>query len=214
MGKIRKFSLIIILLLLVVTTMISVSYAYFTMAASVNNKISTNATMPTCATLSFPNESKLTLSGNTSAPVSDAKVISTASNTAHANDYLYTFSVTNNCGTSVDLAFVIASSSKIAASQIKYILINTSEGMPSSGKYLSAATNKTLTANQKADLAKQGKTVTSAYVLKTQTMTIGQTINFKLYMWVDHYEGNTSGANDNTTQNGSFSGYIVALTPD
>lgn len=214
MGKVRRISLMVIVLMIVVATAVSVSYAYFTATTSLNNKITTNTTIPNCATLSFPKENKLTLSGNTSAPVSDAKVISTASNTTHANDYLYSFSVTNNCGTSVDLAFVVASSSKISTSQIKYILINTSESMPSSGKYLSAATNKTLTANQKADLALQGKNVTSAYVLKTQTMTIGQTINFKLYMWVDHYEGNTSGANDNTTQNGSFSGYIVALTPD
>ena len=56
----------------------------------------------------------------------------------------------------------------------------------------------------------------NSYIIDSYAVSVGETVNYEVYLWVDYYEGDITrtGLNDNSTEGKDFSAAISILTND
>lgn len=199
--KTRKVMLIIIFVLLVLCTLISVSYAFYIVLPNKTQNVTTNTTLPSCASITLSGTSTVSLTGDHAAPVSDLKVLS-------STNYEYTFIVKNNCASqaAIVVALVPTNSSTLQIQAVKYAIKESSGSYPNAGSFLNL-NPVNLNTNAKSDIKIQtGTEYTKGYQVLSTTLAANVTKTYKISVWVDVDEG---GLSDNATMNKNFISYVV-----
>ncbi|MBQ6840960.1 MAG: hypothetical protein IJO63_02440 [Bacilli bacterium] len=201
----RKITLSVISTLILICTIISASYAFYVIAVSEKVDIATEVKIPACASADLGSATKISLTGDNAAPISDLKALSSTT-------YRYAFTVTNNCSVTSNLVISVAptTSSTMPMTALKYALVEQSADAPKHGSYFNDA--KALTAQIVSEVkANANVTVDVGYEILSTTIAAGKTKSYYLYLWVDYYEGDKTqtGANNNITLNKSFEGQLI-----
>lgn len=197
-AKLRKFLLIFIGALLGICFYISISYAYYTGNISIAG--STGANIQADGDVVLIDTTAITLTGDKSAPISDAKALS-------STNYRNQIQIRNDkkASASVNVYMVPVSASNMSVSAVKYVLYDSAGTKPTSGTALNSST-LTLTDAQKSLITAKGFTPTSTgYKLGTFSIATNTTKTYNLYLWVNRNETGTH----NATINQRFEGVIL-----
>ncbi|MBQ6840959.1 MAG: hypothetical protein IJO63_02435 [Bacilli bacterium] len=204
----RKTLLSIISTLILICTLISGSYAFYVIAVSEKVDIATEVKIPACASADLGSATQISLTGDTAAPISDLKALSSTT-------YRYAFKVTNNCNVTSKLVISLApsTSSTLPANALKYAIVEQGGSLPTAGSYLNSGNSEKLLTSQIVSEVKANTNITVkyGYELLNTTISAGTSKNYYLYLWVDYYEGDRTqtGANNNITLNKTFSGQLI-----
>lgn len=197
---------------------ISITYAFFDVTTSKPENIGGITAQTECLNISYNETDKIDLDYNY--PVSDEyalknikPVIVTVKNncTNNVEDLTYTLAITS---LSNSTGFI--SDDKIRVN-IKKTAANESETTLKDTDYLSNLTALTagkaytyLNNDLNSRASTSAYTNRSSYIIDNVNIANGITNTYKVYLWVDYYEGDTThtGKNDNTTQGLNFSAAI------
>ncbi len=212
LSKAKEIALVVILILIAIN--LTVSYSYFSVNTTHDNTLSTISGHVNCLDITYEEQNSLNLSGQY--PVSDEWAL--------ANMTPVTITVENNCeNTDERLNYTLALSTLrnttgfINDNQIRMHLKRTmygdTEKIFKNTDYVSSL-NQLEPGNAldfiTQDLQTRGitssYTTITNYVLDSTDIGAGETNTYRLYLWIDYYEGDTThtGLNDNTTQNKQY----------
>ena len=196
----RKKMLYLIIGLLGLCTIISVSYAYYTISPSSAQNISTVSSFTHC--LSLTTSSTVNVTGDYAIPISDAKALS-------SDNYRIAFTIQNSCSSALEVkvAFAPGLTNTLPMAALKYAIYEQSGVKPNSGTYLS--TNEIPLADAViADVAaKTADTVSSGYELSdTITLNAGSSKSYYVYTWIAEDEG---GLESGSTMNKNVNLHLV-----
>ena len=198
----RKISLYIIVFLLGICTLLSVSYAYYAVYPNGADNIVTNVVLENpCIQFSSTTGSP---SVDYQIPISDAKALS-------GTTYRKTLTIKNVCATNeeVKIFFAPSSTSTVPVTALKYAIHKSSETKPTAGSTFSTTFSfNSQTINDVATVT--GETLSSGYLMRTETISHGSTSTFYVYVWIDSAEGGTP----NSTANKKLAFHIVVGESD
>ena len=212
LSKAKEIALVVILILIAIN--LTVSYSYFSVNTTHDNTLSTISGHVNCLDITYEEQNSLNLSGQY--PVSDEWAL--------ANMTPVTITVENNCeNTDERLNYTLALSTLRNATgfindnqirmHLKRTMYGDTEKIFKNTDYVSSL-NQLEPGNAldfiTQDLQTRGitssySTITN-YVLDSTDIGAGETNTYRLYLWIDYYEGDTThtGLNDNTTQNKQY----------
>lgn len=214
----KYFFLAMVLVLCVIVLGVTVTYAYFKVSTTNDSTLADVSASLECVDISYSEENTINLDYDY--PISDDYAL--------ANVSPVTVKVTNNCTKNVkNVNYVLAlttlnnGSNYIEDSKmrlaVKRQLGTNSETTFIATDYLSNLTKLTsgnaytyLTEDLANRSVTQGYTNKISYTVDSNSIGNGETNTYKIYLWVDYYEGDTThtGLNDNSTQGQSFTSAI------
>lgn len=209
MMKKRKIILSIIMVMLVICTLLSVSYAFYTINAGDQiAELGTETIIPSCADAPLSGGTIVALKNDNSSPVSDAKALNSG------DTYRYSFSITNGCTTNYKIKIALAPSvnSTMPYRAIKYALIERNASIPTTGKYLIDLTEEELSSDIVREVYEQTSIdVETGFAILDATLSANETKDYYLYVWVDYYEGDrtSTGVYNNSTTDTMFTANLV-----
>ena len=213
LSKSRKKALIVIGVLLLIAIGIGTSYSYFQVNTTYDGTLSVINGNLSCLDITYNEQNTLNLTNQY--PVTD--------DWALANMTPVTVTVTNNCVNTTDrINYTLAlttlknSTGYILDNQVrahvKRTLPNDTEKIFKQTDYLS---NYNVLPSGNAldyitqDLSTRGLNTYATktnYIIDSNSVGVGETNTYKIYLWMDYYEGDTThtGLNDNSTENKQF----------
>ena len=197
----RKVALTIISILIAVCVLLSFSYAIYIISPSNTHNIAVTANIPSCAGITLNNDTKITLTGDRAAPISDSKALS-------SENYRYSFTVSNGCSSSATMkvALALGSASTMPEGTIKYAIYESTGSIPSSGTFLNTNT-KVLTNQIISEVTDvTNDTLSIGYEILSTTLATNTSKTYYVYIWIDENEG---GLGNNTTIDKSFIGHLI-----
>ena len=207
-SKRKNLIYIIIFGILLLSILFSASYAYFSVDTTNTNKLGNITSTIDCIGVIYSETNTISLENTY--PVTDEYAL--------ANYTPVTITVTNNCSAQLFYYFTITSLSNatgyIPDNKVSLALDKKNnnsafsrEQNPKFVSYLNKVpSSDILNTTLLADLNRRPETSSytnkNNYVLDHDSILQGQTKTYKLYMWVDYYEGDVThtGLNNNTTQ--------------
>ena len=220
-NKTKKESYFVYAILFVVILVlvgITVTYAFFQVETNYSNTLgSVNATME-CINISYSESNTINLDYNY--PITDSYALSNVTpvtvqvknnctnNTAAVNYTLALTSLSNSTGYIADSKIRINAKRKLGSA---------SETTLVSTKYLNSLTKLTsgnaytyLTQDLSSRASVKSYANKTSYTIDSGTIANGVTNTYKVYLWVDYYEGDTThtGLNDNSTEGQNFAAAI------
>ncbi len=220
--KMSKYILLAVLFVVgLIGLGVTVTYAYFKASTSYDSTLGNVSGSLECINISYSEEGAIGLDYNY--PISDAFALD--------NIRPVTVSVTNNCSSNVNavnyaltLTTLNNGSNYIEDSKIRTNIkrkIGTgSETTFKNTSYLNSLTPLTsgnaytyLTEDLQTRANVSTYTNKTSYTIDNNTIANGQTNTYKIYLWVDYYEGDTThtGLNDNSTQGKNFASAISLI---
>jgi len=215
--KLKKVTIILAIVAVLLIGAISIAYAYIRVSTSYDSTLSNIDGELDCLDITY-SESGL-ISANENYPISDTYALTRTP---------VTVTITNNCTTNLeDISYVLAFTS--LKNNTGYIPDNKMRIATKRKLNSSAETNLTeATYLNSLDTITSGNTYTylnnkltenndtniytnkTHYVIDKNTIGAGETNTYKVYVWIDYYEGDTThtGLNDNTTEGLDFKGTI------
>ena len=207
--------------ILFLSVLLASSYAYFNVDTTNTNRLGNITGSIDCLGVVYSESGTIIL--NNEAPVTDQYAL--------ANYTPVTITVTNNCSNSTFYYLTFSSLANatgyIPDSKIN-IAVDKKTGNESyyrvvNPKFVSNLTSIASTDNLNiiltSDLNRRNETKNytnkTNYVLDADNLAAGATRNYKVYLWVDYYEGDTTqtGLNNNTTQGLDYKGSL-GVVPD
>lgn len=213
-SKKKNMVLIIVFGILLIAIIFSASYAYFRVNTSSNGTLSNISGTLECLDITYSEENVINLSNQY--PMADEYALNnltpltvTVTNNCSANieavNYVLTYtSLSENTGYIPDNKMKVAVRRKIDTNTEKTAIL---PSYVSDLETLTSGTTYTMLTN---DLANRQNVSTytnkTNYVLDRNTVAAGTTNIYKVYMWIDYYEGDTTheGLNNNSTQNKDY----------
>ena len=219
-SKRKNMALIIVFGILLIAIIFSASYAYFRVNTSSNGTLSNiNGTLD-CLDITYSEANVINLSNQY--PITDEYAL------GHITPLNVT--VTNNCSANIDnVNYVLALTSLSNATgfiedskmriHVKRTLDGDSEKVFKSSDYVNSLalleagyTYNYLSNEINNDSNLKNYTNKKIYRIDNNTIGAGETNTYKIYVWIDYYEGDTThtGLNDNSTENKTYK-YNVSL---
>lgn len=207
----------VLFVIILILVGITVSYAYFKVNVSESGTSSISAAAD-CIDISYSEENTIDLDYNY--PVTDEYAL--------ANVRPVTIKVKNNCSNNIDnVNYTLAITSLANATgyisdnkiriNVKKQVGSAAESQLITSNYLSNLTNLTsgnaynyLVSDLASRTGISSYTNKTSYTIDSNSIANGVTNIYKVYLWVDYYEGDTThtGLNDNSTQNQKFASAI------
>ena len=220
-NKRRNMIYIIIFGILLLSILFSASYAYFSVDTTNTNKLGNIIGNIDCVGVVYSESDTISLENNY--PVTDEYALAnytpvtvTVTNNCSASTFYYlTFSsLANNTGYIPDNKINIAADKK-TGNESFYRVINTKfvsylTEIPSADTLNTVLTNDLNRRNETKNFTNK-----TNYVLDADYLASGVTRTYRVYLWVDYYEGDVTetGLNNNTTQGLDYKASI-GVVPD
>ena len=221
-NKKKKILLILAFFVLLLILFIGITYSYFDVGTSFNGNLGNISSSIECINVSLSTEDLIMLENQH--PVTDEYALE--------NYTPVTITVTNHCTSNPkNTAYTLAISSfsdetgYIQDSQIRTKItrnlnnsgeeviknidyLNTLTGL-TTGRVYDNITNYLNKRNDTKDFANK-----TSYIIDSASIGNGQTNIYKVYLWIDYYEGDTTqtGLNNNLTQGKSFKSLISLIS--
>ena len=204
----RKIIMYVIIALLLACSYMSVSYAYYTTRKHLEDNI-IDVNVPSCINLDLVDseDSKINISGEASAPMSDQKAIE-----SYDKNLSYEATVQNGCDEDYEITLMLAptSSSSMPHKAVKYaISIMDSDDKPVfNPSFMVLDNNKKDLPSSVVELIKEKEEESSLCGYEISKFTINKKSKkyIKMISWIDENEGNLG---ENITVNKSFVAHLI-----
>ena len=216
----NKKNKIIILIVLLLVLGIGVAYAYVAITASNNFGTRTASALMECLDITYSESGTINLTnqypvedsvGLSGTPVTVTITNTCTSNSANINYTLALATLRNASGYIADTA-IRSNVKRTVGTASETTLIDTT--YLSNYSTLTSGNVYTYINNKISSLASTNiYTNKTIYRIDSSSIANNTTVVYKLYLWVDYYEGDTThtGAHDNDTQNNNFVGYLSVV---